>query len=112
MPQLAHYMEQYDHEHHSPWNKLLHAIGIPLIFLGIALLMLLRWRWGLVSFLGGWTLLFLGHRIEGNKPAFFQGPVYLLVGPIWVAKELWSILTGERREQAAQREHQISKNPD
>ena len=30
MAGLAHYMEQYDHEHHSGWNKLLHGIGIPL----------------------------------------------------------------------------------
>ena len=42
-------------------------------------------------------LLFLGHRIEGNKPAFFQGPIYLLVGPIWVAKEIWGTLTGSNR---------------
>ena len=34
MPGLAHYMAQYDHEHHSLWNKLLHAVGIPLIFAG------------------------------------------------------------------------------
>jgi hypothetical protein len=38
--------------------------------------------------------LFLGHRIEGNHPAFFQGPIYLLVGPIWVAKEFWHFLIG------------------
>ena len=35
MPSLAHYMAQYDHEHASGWNKLLHGIGIPLIFAGI-----------------------------------------------------------------------------
>jgi len=46
--------------------------------------------------------LFLGHRIEGNKPAFFQGPIYLLVGPVWVAKELWSFLTGANRGQNAE----------
>ena len=92
MPGLAHYMSQYDHEHHSGWNKLLHAIGIPLIFAGIILLVLRHWSWGAGSFLGGWVLLFLGHRIEGNKPAFFQGPIYLLVGPIWVAKEAWTFL--------------------
>ena len=41
-------------------------------------------------------LLFLGHRIEGNKPAFFQGIFYLLVGPLWVAKELAATLRGRR----------------
>ena len=52
-------------------------------------------------FVGGWLLLFLGHRIEGNKPAFFQGPIYLLVGPIWVAKEMWEMLTGGHARQDA-----------
>jgi hypothetical protein len=32
--------------------------------------------------------LFWGHRIEVNKPAFFQGPIYFLVGPLWVDKEV------------------------
>jgi hypothetical protein len=97
LPNLAHYMVQYDHEHHSVWNKLLHGIGIPLIFAGLILLAFLKWRWGLGCFIGGWALLLIGHRIEGNHPAFFQGPVYLLVGPIWVAKEAWEFLTGTRR---------------
>jgi uncharacterized membrane protein YGL010W len=99
---LEHYMAQYDHEHHSTWNKLLHGIGIPLIFAGIILLVMLRWQWGLLCFVGGWMLLFLGHRIEGNKPAFFQGPIYLLVGPIWVAKEIWETLTGTHGRQDAE----------
>jgi hypothetical protein len=99
MPRLAHYMAQYDHEHDSPWNKLLHGIGIPLIFAGIILLVLLKWRWGISCFVGGWVLLFIGHRVEGNNPAFFQGPIYLLVGPIWVAKEIWAFLSGAGRGQ-------------
>ncbi|HEV3218633.1 MAG TPA: DUF962 domain-containing protein [Candidatus Acidoferrales bacterium] len=94
MAPLSRYMSQYDHEHNSPWNKLLHAIGIPVIFAGIVLLILLRWKLGLALFVGGWVMLLLGHRIEGNKPAFFQGPVYFLVGPVWVAKELFDALRG------------------
>ena len=94
MEGLAHYMAQYDHEHSSPWNKLLHAAGIPVIFAGIICLILLKWVLGAALFLAGWALLFLGHRIEGNKPAFFQGAIYFLVGPIWVAKEAWTFLTG------------------
>lgn len=100
MPGLASYMAQYDHEHSSAWNKLLHGIGIPMIFAGIILLILMKWAWGAGFFLGGWAFLFLGHRIEGNHPAFFQGPVYLLVGPIWVAKEIWTLLTGTRTASA------------
>jgi len=98
MPSLAHYMAQYDHEHESALNKLLHALGIPMIFTGIILAIFMKWIWAGVFFLGGWALLFLGHRMEGNHPAFFQGPVYLLVGPIWVAKEAWMFLTGAHRK--------------
>ena len=96
MASLDRYLQHYDHEHTSPWNKLLHAVGIPAIFAGIILLVILRWKLGLVFFVAGWILLFAGHRIEGNKPAFFQGPVYFLVGPIWVAKELLDALRAKR----------------
>ena len=43
MPSLAHYMAQYDHEHESGWNKLLHGVGIPMIFAGIILLFFMIW---------------------------------------------------------------------
>lgn len=98
MPSLAHYMAQYDHEHGSTANKLLHAVGIPMIFAGIILFLFLKWIWGAAFFLGGWVLLFLGHGMEGNRPAFFQGPIYLLVGPIWVAREVWVFLLGANRK--------------
>jgi uncharacterized membrane protein YGL010W len=102
MQDLAHYMAQYDHEHSSAWNKLLHGVGIPMIFGGLVLLILTKWILGAVCFLCGWVFLFLGHRIEGNHPAFFQGLVYLLVGPLWVAKETWMFLTGTRPASASQ----------
>ena len=101
MPDLAHYMAQYDHEHTSGWNKLLHGIGIALIFAGLVLLLFTKWIWGGSFFVAGWMLLFLGHKLEGNHPAFFQGPVYLLVGPIWVAKEIGDFLTGKRSQAEA-----------
>lgn len=94
MPSFSQYMAQYDHEHANPWNKVLHGIGIPIILVGIVLLLLTYWRAGLALFIGGWILLFAGHRIEGNKPAFFQGLIYFLVGPIWIARELKDALFG------------------
>jgi hypothetical protein len=101
MPGLASYMERYDHEHSSAWNKLLHGVGIPMIFAGIILLILTKWIWGAVFFVSGWVFLLLGHKIEGNHPAFFQGPIYLLVGPIWLAKELWMFVTGAHPPRAS-----------
>jgi uncharacterized membrane protein YGL010W len=100
---LERYMEQYDHEHENPWNKILHGIGIPVIFAGVVLAAFTHWRLGLGLFVGGWVLLFLGHRIEGNKPAFFQGAVYFLVGPVWVAKEIVDGLRGRSRGPSATR---------
>ena len=101
MPALDRYMAHYDHEHTNRWNKLLHWIGIPIILAGVILLVLLRWRVGLPLFVGGWILLFLGHRIEGNRPAFFQGVIYFLVGPIWVAREIWDSVFGNTRRSPA-----------
>jgi uncharacterized membrane protein YGL010W len=100
MPGLSHYMAQYDQEHTSGWNKALHGMGIPLIFAGLILFALFEWKWGAICFVGGWVLLLVGHRIEGNHPAFFHGPVYLLVGPIWVAKEFWEFITGAHKPAA------------
>jgi uncharacterized membrane protein YGL010W len=97
MPSLDRYMAQYDHEHTNGWNKLLHGIGIPIIIGGMVLLGLAWWRIGLALFVGGWVLLFAGHRIEGNKPAFFQGLIYFLVGPIWILKELKDAIFGTSR---------------
>ena len=94
MPGLAHYMAQYDHEHTSVWNKLLHGVGIPLIFAGIILLAFMKWRWGAGCFVGGWVLLFLGHRIEGNKPAFLTNPVHVFVAPVWLARKIFGRSNG------------------
>jgi uncharacterized membrane protein YGL010W len=94
MPNLEKYMAQYDYEHTNVWNKVLHGIGIPIILAGIILAIFTFWRVGLALFVGGWILLLAGHRIEGNKPAFFQGVIYFLVGPIWVAKEIKDTVFG------------------
>jgi uncharacterized membrane protein YGL010W len=83
MPGLAHYMAQYDHEHSSGWNKVLHGIGIPLIFAGIVVLLFMKWIWGGSLFVAGWMLLFLGHKVEGNHPAFRDQSIY------WSARFGW-----------------------
>src|SRR5260370_13676413 len=88
-------MTQYDHEHSSGWNKLLHGIGIPMIFAGLILFLFAKWIWAGTFFVGRWVLLFLGHRVEGNRPAFFQGLVHLLVGPTCIAQQACTFLTGQ-----------------
>jgi uncharacterized membrane protein YGL010W len=98
MATLHEYMSRYDHEHTNAWNKVFHGVGIPLVIAGLILLLLLRWKIGLALFVLGWIFLFAGHRIEGNHPAFFQGMIYFLVGPLWIAKEIKDALFGRGKK--------------
>ena len=40
-------------------------------------------------FVGAWIAQFIGHRIEGKKPSFFEDLQYLWVGPIFVVSKLF-----------------------
>ena len=79
------FVDNYKSKHTHPLNRLTHSIGIPLILISLPLF-LFAWRWALAMFVIGWILQFVGHAIEGNQPAFFKNPVYLLVGPLWLVK--------------------------
>lgn len=46
----------------------------------------------LALFIGAWTLQFIGHRIEGKKPSFFEDLQYLWVGPLFVLSKLFGKL--------------------
>ncbi|HLA11334.1 MAG TPA: DUF962 domain-containing protein [Pyrinomonadaceae bacterium] len=89
------FIENYKAKHRHPLNKLTHSIGIPLIVISLPLFFF-NWRWALALFVGGWILQFVGHAIEGNQPAFFRNPVYLLIGPLWLLRRLIAAL-GIRR---------------
>jgi uncharacterized membrane protein YGL010W len=58
------------------------VVSLPLFFFS--------WRWALALFIVGWALQFVGHFIEGNQPAFFRNPIYLLIGPLWIARRALS----------------------
>jgi uncharacterized membrane protein YGL010W len=79
------FVDNYKAKHRHPLNKLSHSIGIPMILISLPLF-LFNWRWALGLFAVGWILQFVGHAIEGNQPAFFSNPMYLLVGPWWLAR--------------------------
>ena len=81
----ASFMESYKAKHQHPLNRLTHAVGIPMIVVSLPLFFF-SWRWALALFSAGWVLQFVGHWIEGNSPAFFRHPVYLIVGPLWLAR--------------------------
>lgn len=79
------FVENYKAKHQHRLNKLSHSIGIPLIVISLPLFFF-SWRWALGLFVVGWSFQFLGHAIEGNQPAFFRNPLYLLVGPLWLLR--------------------------
>lgn len=81
------FIENYKAKHQHPLNKLAHSIGIPLITISWPLFFF-NWRWALGLFVVGWALQFIGHAIEGNRPAFFKNPMYLLVGPWWLLRRV------------------------
>lgn len=57
-----------------------------LAFGGIKLLVLLSisvWQFCLALFVVMWILQFVGHKVEGKKPSFFEDLRYLLIGPAW-----------------------------
>lgn len=45
----------------------------------------------LMVFIVSWILQFIGHKIEGKKPSFFQDLAFLLIGPLWVAKAIFRL---------------------
>jgi uncharacterized membrane protein YGL010W len=92
------FVENYRAKHQHPLNRLSHSIGIPLIVVSLPLFFW-SWRWALALFVVGWVFQFVGHWIEGNSPAFFRNPVYLIVGPVWLVRRALTsagILRGPR----------------
>ena len=55
-------------------------------FAAIALMVsfnIVVWQFCLALFVVMWILQFVGHKIEGKKPSFFEDMRFLLVGPAW-----------------------------
>ena len=42
----------------------------------------------LAVFVGAWVMQFIGHKIEGKKPSFFEDVQYLWIGPLFVLQPL------------------------
>jgi uncharacterized membrane protein YGL010W len=56
---------------------LIQSMGTQLVTLSVAI------------FVGAWVLQFIGHKIEGKKPSFFEDIQYLWVGPLFVLSKLF-----------------------
>lgn len=44
--------------------------------------------WSVAIFVGAWIAQFIGHKIEGKKPSFFEDVQYLWVGPLFILSKL------------------------
>lgn len=52
----------------------------------------LVWQLSVAVFVLAWIVQFIGHKIEGKKPAFFQDIQFLLVGPMWLLADVYKRL--------------------
>ena len=81
--------DTYKGSHEHPVNRVLHAIGIPIIACGAIAAILgprvvgVSRRTALTGIAGGWILLFVGHAIEGNRPAIFGNQKAVLDALRW-----------------------------
>ena len=50
----------------------------------LALFGLVLWQISLILFAIAWVVQFIGHKIEGEKPSFFDDIQFLLIGPAWL----------------------------
>lgn len=88
MKTLREYLQQYAEEHQHIGTRITHIIGIPMIVASLPIFPVNPVLGGAL-FVGGWAFQFAGHALfEKSKPSFFSDPLYLLVGPVWVAIEL------------------------
>ena len=43
-------------------------------------------------FIAAWIGQFIGHKIEGKKPSFFEDLQFLLIGPLWLLSQVYIAL--------------------
>jgi len=84
----------YDHSHNHPVNRLLHMIAIPVGFSSL-IVVWFHWIIALMLIAAAFALVWLGHFIEGNKPAFLTNPAHVFVAPLWMARRLFG--AGEKK---------------
>jgi len=49
-------------------------------------------RLSIILFIIGWIGQFIGHEIEGKKPAFFKDLQFLFIGPLWVLASVFRLV--------------------
>ena len=72
------------------------AIGMAIISMVMLLVVQLLgalpmplWLSSLVIFVIAWIFQFVGHKLEGKKPSFFEDLQFLLIGPMWLLAAIY-----------------------
>src|SRR5260221_11609192 len=78
----------YDGAHNHPVNRALHLIAIPVGFSSVVVVWF-HWIIALLLIPTAFALAWLGHLIEGNKPAFLTNPAHVFVAPLWMARRIF-----------------------
>ena len=50
------------------------------------------WMIALAVFIAAWMGQFVGHAVEGKRPAFFKDLQFLLIGPAWLMASVYRVL--------------------
>jgi hypothetical protein len=62
------FIRDYSARHENPWNRALHAVGVPLAPIAFVVLLALgEFAWAAAAFVAGYALQWIGHRIERNS---------------------------------------------
>jgi hypothetical protein len=65
---ISAFVRDYMARHTNPWNRAIHLVAVPLApFIFLYLLITGRFMLAAVAFVAGYTLQWIGHRIEGNS---------------------------------------------
>jgi hypothetical protein len=81
---LRRILRNWRQRHRHPFNFWIHLIGIPLAVVGVVLLFVTDWYWGILALVVGYALQFWGHAVEGNDVGEVI-PIKKLLGLPYVA---------------------------
>ena len=72
------------------------GMGMFFISLGMIYIILQMNNFGItpyiIIFILAWIGQFIGHKIEGKKPSFFEDLQFLLIGPLWLLAQAYKAL--------------------
>ena len=92
----------YDSAHTHPLNRALHALAIPVGFSSLVVVWF-SWKIALALIPTAFALAWIGHLIEGNKPAFMTNPAHVFVAPVWLVRKAFA--RGKEKPAPASQSH-------